>query len=485
MLAAFEKSFGASRSDVLCKFCFLKKFPLYLRPIALRSLLVGLLFFAYGFETTAQTGGSVFPPRIDLETAVEKALENNPQIKIADAVTRLADAKIAEAKAGRMPSVEFSQSVVRSNNPVFVFGSLLEQGRFRESNFSLDALNNPGGLSNFRSLVSFQQPLFDRKQTGSKTSQAEIAKRQSVLHAEKVRQELSFDVFRSYYSVVLGRELLAVSLEAVKSAEANCKKTKDMVEVGMTTDADFLAADVELSSARQQLLEAENNLVAATAALNIAIGQRADRQYELTGDLTEKYFPLDEQNDRIRIAFENRPDYKSAELAVEIAREQSRAVKNQKLPQVSAFGNFGYSSPYIANGSTDYTVGVNLSYTLFDAARKPRREQSATAEAIAELEKESLGNQIRLDVIRALQNYKTARAKIQVSIKSITQAAEALKMIHDRYKFGLTTFNEVLRAESALVRSKHNLLISRFDYLTGYASVLLATGELTDVRLLN
>jgi outer membrane protein TolC len=126
-----------------------------------------------------------------------------------------------------------------------------------------------------------------------------------------------------------------------------------------------------------------------------------------------------------------------------------------------------------------------LSYTLFDAARKPRLEQSATAEAIAELEKESLGNQIRLDVIRALQNYKTARAKIQVSIKSITQAAEALKMIHDRYKFGLTTFNEVLRAESALVRSKHNLLISRFDYLTGYASVLLATGELTDVRLLN
>ena len=102
---------------------------------------------------------------------------------------------------------------------------------------------------------------------------------------------------------------------------------------------------------------------------------------------------------------------------------------------------------------------------------------------MAELEKQNLANQISLGVVRALQSYKTARAKIQVSIKSIAQADEALRIVQDRYKFGLTTFNEVLRAEAALVRSRHNLLTARSEYYISYASVLLATGRLNDVRL--
>ncbi|HNU07498.1 MAG TPA: TolC family protein, partial [Pyrinomonadaceae bacterium] len=152
--------------------------------------------------------------------------------------------------------------------------------------------------------------------------------------------------------------------------------------------------------------------------------------------------------------------------------------RDQKLPQINAFGSFGYSSPYIANGSTDYTVGLNLTYTLFDAGRKSRVEQAAGFEAVAENEIQSLSNQIRLEVIRAEQDFKTSRARIQVSVKAIEQANEALRIVQDRYKFGLTTFNEVLRAESALVRSKHNLLSARYGYYLSYASVLLATGRL-------
>jgi len=425
---------------------------------------------------------SVFPPKMDLETAVEKALENNPQAKITDSQIRIAESKIAEAKTSKQPFVQFNQSIVRSNNPTFVFSSLLEQGRFGASNFAVNSLNNPSGLFNFRSQVNAQVPIFDQKQTRSRITQAEIAKKQMELQAEMVRQRLRFDVIRNYYGAVLGNEQLKVNLEAVKSAEANRKKAKDMVEVGMTTDADFLAAEVELANAYQQKFEAESNLTTTIAALNITLGNNPDFESELIGGLCEKYFPIEEQDELIRLALENRPEYRRAELAQQISREQTQAVRNQKLPSVSAFGNFGYSSPYIANGSTDYTVGVNLSYTLFDAGRKMRIEQAAEGESLAELEKQNLANQIRLEVIRALQSHRTARAKIQVSIKTITQAEEALRIIQDRYKFGLTTFNEVLRAETALVRAKHNLLMARYEYYVSYASVLLATGKLTDVR---
>lgn len=458
---------------------FAKKQKMKLPRNIFRLIIITSAVFTLNLTGYSQ---NVFPPKMNLETAVEKALENNPQTKITDSQIRIAESKIAEAKTSKQPFVQFNQSIVRSNNPTFVFGSLLEQGRFGASNFAINSLNNPSGLFNFRSQVNAQVAIFDQKQTRSRITQAEIAKKQMEFQSEAVRQRLRFDVIRNYYGAVLGNEQLKVNLEAVKSAEANRKKAKDMVEVGMTTDADFLAAEVELANAYQQKFEAESNLTTTIAALNITLGNNPDFESELTGGLCEKYFPIEEQDALISIAFENRPEYRRAELAVQNSREQTQTVRNQKLPSVSAFGNFGYSSPYIANGSTDYTVGINLSYTLFDAGRKMRIEQAAEGETVAELEKQNLANQIRLEVIRALQNHRTARAKIQVSIKTITQAEEALRIIQDRYKFGLTTFNEVLRAETALVRAKHNLLMARYEYYVSYASVLLATGRLTDVR---
>ena len=425
---------------------------------------------------------SLDPPKLDLEGAVEKALENNPLTKISATGIKIADAKIAEAKTGKKPFVQFSQSIVRSNNPVFVFGSLLEQGRFGSSNFAVDSLNHPSGLFNFRSLVSAQKPIFDQRQTSSRVAQAENAKTIADFQAEEVRQALRFDVIRNYYGVVLGQEMVKVNAQAVESAEANAKKAKDLAEVGMTTNADYLAAEVETANANQQKLEAENNLHVTVAALNIALGDKPDIEREYRGNLREIFFPVEEQDELIRIAFENRPDKKRADVAVQNSREQTKSIENQKLPSLNAFGNFGYSSPYVANGSTDYTVGVSLTYTLFDAGRKARIEQAATGESLAELQAEQLANQIRLEVIRASQNYITARAKIKVSIKSIAQAEAALRMIRDRYEFGVTTFNEVLRAETALVQAKHNLLNARYDYYISYASIMLATGRLTDVR---
>ncbi|CAN5434686.1 TolC family protein [soil metagenome] len=434
-------------------------------------------------SVVAVTAQSIIPPKLALDEAIDKAITNNPQTRVSDSRLRIADLKIKEAKTGRQPFFQFSQSVIQSNNPVFVFGSLLEQGRFGASNFAINSLNNPSGLTNFRSLVSGQMPIFDQRQTKARVDLASTAKSQAELQAEAVRQQLRFDVLRNFYGAVLGKEMLMVNDEALRSAEANRKKTKDMVDVGMTTDADFLAAEVELANAGQQKIESESSLTVTTAALNLLLGDKPALEREIVGDLQEKYFPVDDQDELIRMAFANRPDYLSSELAIKKSQRQSKAVKDLNLPKVDAFGNFGYSSPYIANGSTDYTVGVSLTYTLFDAGRKARAEQAAEAVTLAESEKQVLANQISLGVVQAFQAHKTAKAKIEVSIKSITQAEGSLRIVQDRYKFGLTTFNEVIRSESALVRAKHNLLTARYEYYVSYASLLLATGRLTDVRL--
>jgi len=431
--------------------------------------------------TIAFSAGAVFAQ--SLENTVEKALDNNPLTKLAESKIKIAELKVKEAKVGKHPLVQFSQSVIRSNNPQLVFGSLIEQGRFSPSSFGIESLNNPKASTNFRSQISFQMPLFDQGETRSRFDQAEIGRLQANLQAESVRQQLRFDVVRAFYGVVLGKELLNMRKDAVRSAKANRKKARDMAEVGLTNEADVLAAEVEVADAEQRKFEAENQLITTAAALNLMLGDKPEFERVLIGNLEEKYFPICDQEELIRTALQNRPDYLSSELAITKSRRQTKTVKDQKLPRVDAFGNFGYSSPYIKNGSTDYTVGVSLNYTLFDAGRKMRTEQAVEAETQAEGEKHVLANEISLGVVRSFQNFKTARSKIKVSIKSISQADEALRIVQDRYHFNLTTITEVIRAEAALQRSKHDLLTARYEYYVSYASVLLATGRLTDVRM--
>ncbi len=452
--------------------------PVFGQYIKLSSLAAALLL-TIAAAIAAQTPNT---PQLDLATAVEKAVSGNPIAKAADTRVKIADLKVREMMTGRRPSIQFSQSAVGSNNPVFVFGSLLEQGRFGPSNFSIDSLNKPDGLLNLRSLVSAQMPIFDQHQTRSRVKQAETGRSQTVLMAEAARQQLRFEVIRTFYGVILSRSMVGVSKDAITTAEANRKKTKDLVDVGMTTDADLLSADVEVANAVQRRLEAESELVTTLAAMNLTIGEAADMDRELKGELREKFFPVEDRAELIRLALENRPDYQRALLDIENSRLQSRAVRDQRLPRVDAFGNFGYSSPYITNGSTDYTVGVNLTYTIFDAGRKARTEAAIEAEALAGHERDNLANQIRLDVIRAHEAFKTSGEKIRVTIKSIAQADEALRIVEDRYRFGRSTFNEVLRAGSALTRAKQDLLNTRYEYYINYARLLLATGRLDDVR---
>lgn len=452
----------------------------HFRVLLRLTALPALFFFCAIYGVSAQ---SIFPSPLNLEEAVEKALENNPQTKLSESKLKLADLKIKEAKTGMRPYADFTQSVTRSNNPVYVFSSRLEQGRFTTANFAPDSLNNPKGLFNFRSVVGFRMPLFDQRQTRARVDQADLGKYQTELQAEGVRQRLRFDVIRTFYGAILSKELLKVGDEAVKSAEANKKKAQDMREVGMVTNADYLKANVERAKVGQQRLEAESALITTTAELNLLIGDKPELEREIVGDLLEKYFPVADLDTLIRTSLQNRPDYLASELAVRINKRKTKAIKDSKLPRVDAFGNVSYNSPYIAGGSSNYTVGVTLSYTLFDPGRKFRIEQATETEVSADAEKRILANQITLEVVRAFQNYKTARAKIEVSIKSIAQAEEALRIVQDRYKLGFAVFDEVIAAETALVRAKHSLLTARYEYYVGAASVLLATGQLTDVRM--
>lgn len=423
------------------------------------------------------------PEALTLPLAVEIALRTNPLMRATASGREMADAQAGEAKAGRFPQIQLSETWINGNNPVFVFGSLLEQGRFAPQNFNLSSLNNPGPLNNFRSGVTVKAPLFDGRQTSTRVAVAKLNQKQADTQIDQVEQRVRFDALKAYYGVLLAQMKKEVADEAVKLAEADVKRSGDRVEVGATVSSDLLSAEAQLAEFRQQQIQALGEVVVARAALNTAMGLPVDALQNVSGRLVAKTFDVAAQAELMRTALDHRPDYSRAALSRDSRREQWKGARGEFLPRVDVFANAGVSANKgIYDGSGDYVVGASVTFNLFDAGRKARVAQARAAAELAASEQELLANQIRLEVVRAYQEFVSARERLLVAERVIGHATEALRIVQDRYHEGLTTITEVLRAETALVRARLNLLGARYDHYVGYANVLLATGRLTDVE---
>src|ERR1035438_4749423 len=90
---------------------------------------------------------------MSLKDAVRLALEKNQSVAASTATEKAAESRIAQARGGNLPKVNYSESWARSDNPVFVFSSLLTQHQFGEQNFQVGSLNRPDFLNNFQSRI--------------------------------------------------------------------------------------------------------------------------------------------------------------------------------------------------------------------------------------------------------------------------------------------------------------------------------------------
>ncbi len=420
--------------------------------------------------------------KLTLERAVDFALRHHPLIRAAASGREIVDAQVNEAQAGHWPLFQFSEIFTHSNNPVFVFGSLLEQSRFGPQNFNIDSLNNPSSLSNFRTALIVRMPIFNQLETDTRIAQARIGQKQAETQQDQVKQQVRLEVIRNYYGVLVAEGKKDVATEAVKMAEAEVGRIHDFFETGLVVQSDLLAAEVQLSEFRQQEIQAVGEVVTTYAALNTALGLPIQTPQKVAGRLAEKKFSLPGLEDLLQSALSYRPDYARANLMVHSTEKRVRGAWGQYLPKVDVFSTYGMSGRDFTSGSSDYTVGAGLTYNIFDQSRSAKLDQARAAQSMAAAEQEHLSNQIRLEVVRAYQQYISTRERLNLAAAVVAQAQETLRIVQDRYREGLTTITEVLRAQTAFVRTRQNLLGARYDYYLGYAQVLIVSGQLTDVQ---
>jgi outer membrane protein TolC len=211
-------------------------------------------------------------PALTLADAIGRARLQAPDANASAAGAREAAQQVTQARAAFLPRVDLTESWQRSDQPVFVFSSLLSQRRFTTANFAIDALNHPDAIDNFRTAIVAEQPVFDGT-ARSAVATATIAGQIAEARRAQVAQDLAVAVTAAFGRALTAIESKKSAAAAVASARADRELGINRRDAGLATDADVLAIDVFAARALEQEIHATADERTARAELNALIGE--------------------------------------------------------------------------------------------------------------------------------------------------------------------------------------------------------------------
>lgn len=425
---------------------------------------------------------------LSLRDAVRLAVRQNKAVAASSAGMRASQARIDEARAGLLPKVNYSESFVRSNNPVFVFSSLLTQHQFGPENFSIGPLNRPDSINNFQSVLSIDQPVYDAGQTRNAVKSANFSRQLSAEEQRRTEMQVIAGVVRAYYGAVLAAESFKAAEQAVRSAEADLQRAESVRTAGMSTDVDVLSIRVHLAAVTEQRIQRAAELDVTKSALNDALGLPLDSPHTLSTSLAPLDLPELQLAALERDATAERPEARSSQLAASLAKTQAAAARSALLPQIGIHAAFEADrQQFINKGGANWLASVALKWNLFNGGEdKARIEESNHWLERARADEERVQSAVRLEVRRAWADLRAAVQRIEVAKAAVAEAEESLRITQNRYEAGMSNVTDLLRNETAVLESRTRYMAAVHDQRVAAANLEFAAGRLTpDSEVLN
>ena len=192
------------------------------------------------------------PQQFDLQAAFDAARAHRPDL---ERIARLADAQaegVTVARSGYYPNVAAFGGWTMRKGPTDSFGD-----------------SNNGWLIGVQS----QWNIFDGRATAGRVSQARSALEQTKLSLAEAQLAIDVEVRRAHSQWQQASELAEVSARVVEQASEAVRLATARYDAGTSTQLDLLAAQVELTTARTNQIQAFYGYNVAVAALRKAMGQ--------------------------------------------------------------------------------------------------------------------------------------------------------------------------------------------------------------------
>ena len=420
--------------------------------------------------------------------AVQLALRGNQAMAAASEAVQAAQTRVDQAHGGKLPKVNYSESFTRSDNPVFVFGSLLAQHQFAEPNFAIGALNQPDALNNFQSQLTLDQTLYDAGETRHALKTAGLNRDIFQEDARSVRMKTIAAAARTYYGTVLAAESLKTAEQSVRSAEADLRRAENVRAAGLSTDVDVLSIRVHLAGMNEQRIRRSADFDVARAALNDALGLPLDSGHVLTTALMPADVPDLDLAELERDAARERPELRQSHMAASLAQTQADSARSSLLPQVSFRSMVEADRQrFVTRGGGNWLASVSLRWNLFNGfSDKARIEEAGHLLRRAEADTRRADSAVRLQVRRAYADFRAAEQRIEVARAAVDEAEESLRITQNRYEAGMSNVTDLLRTETAVLESRTRYLAAVHDQRVAALMVEFAAGRLAaDSEVLN
>ncbi len=390
-----------------------------------------------------------------------------------------ARAQSAQATAtlqGILPTVRTEAGYVRTDNPLAAFGFTLQQRGVSPASFNPASLNYPSPATNWSGGVVAELPIFNADAWFGRavaSSAAAAAKAGSGWTRETTR----VDVTRSYFGAVLAREQVRTLETSTAAGQAHVRQAESMVTNGLATRSDALLASVQLGQMEAQLIGARGNAGIARERLALLLGQPGDTTFTLPDSLPSAVQIRNLMTPSIRDSAA-RLDVTAARLGLEAAQRDVRRANARYLPHLNGFGRYDWNSPdQLFGGPSSYTVGVMASWSPFAGASEiaDRRVAQGRADA-ARAMAEAAGAGAALERNATQTQLAVAIAQLGIAEISVTQGAEAHRIVAKKYTGGLATIAELLSAAAVETQTRLSLSEARYQAIVANAAARHAAG---------
>ena len=437
---------------------------------------------AWATAAPAQSGQPQTGPPVSLTDAIARARATHPDAAAAIAAEQAAMRAATQARSGYLPSIDLVESWQRSNQPVFVFSSLLSQRRFTSANFAIDALNHPDAIDNFRTGLVLDQPIYNGAVRAA-TESASVGVKLAGAQRQLVSQQLATAVTEAYGRVLVADGARAAATAAVDAANADRELVTNRRDAGTATDADVLQVQLLVARAEQQRIQADADARVARAGLAALIGAPLDEAFTLDRSALAATAPpsggaaadLAAMQDE---ALKQRPDVQSARLHVDLASAKVSEAKSSFLPQVGVQAGWEGNGVSWTSRAGSWMVGASARINLFRGRSDQARLGAANDVLVArkhELAKTETN--ARVEIIAASARVDAAQASARVARAALAQARESHRITRDRYEAGLADIAALLRAAEAVAQAETNVSAADAAVLTSAATLEQALGR--------
>ncbi len=428
-----------------------------------------------GIPQSAQARTGSHSHSLSQAQAVARAVGRHPAVDAGKMASRAARARVSMAKTGWLPRVKLEGGYMLMG-PVQQMRLAVDPGIPGVDPIVME--NDLGSLHNANVGLTVAWRAFDFGARDVRTAAARALVAASKAETAERAAQIAYATRAAYLAVLFFQEMAGVNARSLKVAVAERREHVMRKKAGVGNDLDIARADIRVAELKSNLSRSRQESARALVTLRILLGLKPGESLRLTDNL--------KQLGSAPVTSRAKPRLHPSRLRLQ-ALERASRLEVTRLgrtwwPTIDLVGQVKYQYPknYFESDKAGlfYSVGVKLSWTVFDGDLIRRQRQQAR---FKESQVKALARATSEEISRKLSD---AGAKVRIAASSATSARQMLKAARVYLKAariskkaGMTTALEVRKAEEKVDQASLGEIKAYFDGALARAAHLLAQGK--------